>query len=274
MENLLDMLPLILAMLATGAFAGVLAGLLGVGGGIVIVPALDIVLGSLQVDPVIRMHIAVATSLAVIIPTSLSSTRSHHRRASVDFALARQWGPFILVGSVAGAWLASRMHSAGMSLVFALVIAFMALRMLLPAGRLALVRRIPAGPLGRLFPLGIGGVSSVMGIGGGTLSVPALSLLGLSMHRAVGTSALFGLLIALPGALAYVWTGWADPRLPPGSLGYVSLPGLLCIAPMTVLTAPLGVALAHRLNAVQLRLFFGGFLLLVALRMLYRALLA
>lgn len=274
MEALHELLPLILAMLATGAIAGVLAGLLGVGGGIVIVPALDAVLGTLQVDPAIRMHVAVATSLATIVPTSLSSTRSHHRRGSVDFALARNWGLFILLGSILGAWLASGMHSAGMSLVFALVIAVMALRMLLPAGSLALVREIPSGPLGRVFPLGIGGVSSIMGIGGGTLSVPALSLLGLSMHRAVGTSALFGLLIALPGALAYVVTGWGDPHLPPGSLGFVSLPGLLCIAPMTVLTAPLGVRLAHRLNPAQLRLFFGGFLLLVALRMLYRALLA
>lgn len=274
MEAFHELLPLIAAMLVTGAIAGVLAGLLGVGGGIVIVPALDTVLGTLQVDPAIRMHIAVATSLATIIPTSLSSTRSHHRRESVDFALARSWGLFILAGSILGAWLASRMHSTGMSLVFAVVLTVMALRMLLPAGSLTLVREIPPGPLGRLFPLGIGGVSSIMGIGGGTLSVPALSVLGLSMHRAVGTSALFGLLIALPGALAYVFTGWGDPRLPPGSLGYVSLPGLLCIAPMTVLTAPLGVRLAHRLSQAHLRLFFGSFLLLVAVRMLYRALAA
>ncbi len=273
MELVAEWGPLVLAMLATGIVAGLMAGLLGVGGGIVIVPVLDVALGTQGVDPAIRMHIAVATSLATIILTSVSSARAHHQRGSVDFGLARSWGGYILVGAVLGAWLASRLHSNVLALVFGAVAVLLGLRMLLLGGR----NPEPAGetPRGagiRLIPLGIGGLSSMMGIGGGTFSVPMLSLLGHGIHRAVGTSALFGLLISVPGAIAFVATGWGDPRLPPGSLGFVNLLGLVCIAPATILGAPYGARLAHRLNARQLNLAFGIFLLVVSGRMLLRAL--
>ncbi len=271
MENLLQWLPLALAMLGTGLFAGVLAGLLGVGGGIVIVPVLDTALGVMGVDPAIRMHIAVATSLATIILTSISSTRAHHARGAVDFALARQWGAFILLGSVAGTVLASRMDSSVLSMVFAVVAILVAAKMVLPTDNLRLADHVPGGLPGKLPPLLIGGLSCMMGIGGGSLSVPTLTLLSVPVHRAVGTSALFGLLIAVPGTLTYIVTGWGDPRLPGGNLGYVSLLGLCLIAPTTVLAAPLGAKLAHRLNQRQLSLVFGSFLLLVSVRMLYRA---
>jgi uncharacterized protein len=271
MENWTDLLPLGLAMLGTGAVAGVLAGLLGVGGGIVIVPVLDTALGLMGVDAAIRMHIAIATSLATIILTSLSSTRAHHARGAVDFDLARRWGPFILAGSVAGTLLASRMDSGGLSMVFAVVAMLVALKMVLPTENLRLSDHVPGGLLGKIPPLLIGGLSCMMGIGGGSLSVPALTLMSVPVHRAVGTSALFGLLISLPGAITYVVTGWGDPRLPTGNLGYVSLLGLCLIAPLTVLFAPLGARLAHRMNQRQLSLAFGSFLLLVSVRMLYRA---
>ncbi|MEQ9462333.1 MAG: sulfite exporter TauE/SafE family protein [Haliea sp.] len=265
--------PLVLAMLATGIVAGVMAGLLGVGGGIVIVPVLDVALGTQGVDPAIRMHIAVATSLATIILTSVSSTRAHHQRGSVDFGLARNWGGYILAGSVLGAWLASHLHSNVLALIFGAVAVLLGLRMLLLGGRNPEpVEETPRGAGIRLIPLGIGGLSSMMGIGGGTFSVPVLSLLGHRIHRAVGTSALFGLLISVPGAIAFVATGWGDPRLPPGSLGFVNLLGLACIAPATMLAAPYGARLAHRLNARQLNLAFGIFLLVVSGRMLLRAL--
>lgn len=270
MQDWMELLPLALAMLGTGMFAGVLAGLLGVGGGIVIVPVLDTTLGVLGVDPAIRMHIAVATSLATIILTSISSTRAHHRRGAVDFGLARSWGAFILLGSVAGTVLASRVDSSVLSMVFAVVAILVALKMVLPTDNLRLSDHVPPGLAGKLPPLAIGGLSCMMGIGGGSLSVPALTMMSVPVHRAVGTSALFGLLISLPGALTYIVTGWGDPRLPVGNLGFVSLIGLVFIAPMTVLTAPLGAKLAHRLNHRQLSLVFGSFLLLVSVRMLYR----
>lgn len=273
MELVIDWGPLVLAMLVTGVFAGLMAGLLGVGGGIVIVPVLDAALGTLAVDPAIRMHIAVATSLATIILTSLSSARAHHQRGSVDFVVARSWGGYILAGAVFGAWLASRLHSNVLALIFGSVAVLLGLRMLLFGGRNPKpAGEIPTGAGIRLLPLGIGGLSSMMGIGGGTFSVPVLTLLGHSIHRAVGTSALFGLLISVPGAIAFVVTGWGDPRLPAASLGFVNLLGLACIAPATILAAPWGARIAHRLNARQLNLAFGVFLLLVSGRMLLRAL--
>lgn len=273
MELVVDWGPLVLAMLVTGVFAGLMAGLLGVGGGIVIVPVLDAALGTLAVDPAIRMHIAVATSLATIILTSLSSARAHHQRGSVDFVVARSWGGYILAGAVFGAWLASRLHSNVLALIFGSVAVLLGLRMLLFGGRNPKpAGEIPTGIGIRLLPLGIGGLSSMMGIGGGTFSVPVLTLLGHTIHRAVGTSALFGLLISVPGAIAFVVTGWGDPRLPAASLGFVNLLGLACIAPATILAAPWGARIAHRLNARQLNLAFGVFLLLVSGRMLLRAL--
>ncbi|MBN7796243.1 sulfite exporter TauE/SafE family protein [Parahaliea mediterranea] len=274
MEGWMELLPLAVAMLATGVAAGVLAGLLGVGGGIVIVPVLEITLGVMGVDPAIRMHIAVATSLSTIILTSISSTRAHHRRGAVDFGLARAWGLYILGGAVAGTVLASQLDSSALSLIFAVVAIVVAVKMVLPVGDVRLSDGVPAGLAGKLPPVFIGGLSCMMGIGGGTLSVPAQTMMGIPMHRAVGTSALFGLLIALPGAVTYVVTGWGDPRLPVGNLGYVSLLGLCLIAPMTVLTAPLGAKLAHKLSQRHLTLAFGVFLLVVAVRMLYRALMA
>ncbi len=274
MEFIHELLPLAIAMLLTGAVGGVLAGLLGVGGGIVIVPVLDTTLGIYGVDPAVRMHVAVATSLATIIPTSVSSTRAHHARGAVDRELARLWAPWIFAGSVIGTLLAAGADGAVLSTVFGVVALLVALKMILPLENLQLSRDIPRGLATPIAPLGIGGLSSMMGIGGGTLSVPVLTLMSQPIHRAVGTAALFGFLISLPGALGYIVAGWGDTRLPPGSLGYVNVIGLALIAPVTVLTAPLGVRIAHRLGRRQLSLAFGVFLMIVAVRMLYRSLAA
>ncbi len=272
MEQVQELLPLALTMLATGAFAGVMAGLLGVGGGIVIVPVLDTALELQGVDPAIRMHLAVATSLATIIPTSISSALAHHRKGAVDFPLVRFWGPFILVGSVCGTLLASRLDGSSLSLVFGVVALLVAIKMMIPMEGVHLTSGIKRGPVGATIPFGIGGISSMMGIGGGSLSVPAMTLMAEPIHKAVATSAVFGLCIALPGALAFVASGWGDARLPPGSLGFVNLIGFLFIAPTTVLFAPLGAKLAHRLSQRHLSLVFGVFLLVVSVRMLLRML--
>lgn len=265
-----DLVLLALAMLATGAVAGVLAGLFGIGGGIVIVPALDTALGLLGTDPAIRMHVAVATSLATIVPTSVSSARAHHRRQAVDHELVRRWAVFVLFGALAGAWLASRVHSDVLAAVFAVVAMLIAIKLLLPLDDKRLADRVPGGVLITSVPFTIGGVSSMMGIGGGTLSVAALTLLNQPIHRAVGTAALFGLVISLPGTLGFIVTGFGDPRLPAGSLGFVNLIGFALISPMTWLTAPAGAALAHRLSQRQLAVIFGVFLFAVSGRMLSR----
>jgi uncharacterized membrane protein YfcA len=266
-----DYLMLAAAMLLTGGFGGVLAGLLGIGGGIVIVPVLEAALAFLGVDAAIRMHVAVATSLATIIPTSISSARAHHRRNAVDIALVKRWAVFVLIGALAGSVFATQVHSRVLSLVFAVTATIIAVKLILPLDGRVFARDVPGGTLIKLVPTGIGAVSSMMGIGGGTLSVATLTLFNQPIHRAVGTAALFGLLISVPGTLGFMFGGLGDPRLPPGNLGYVSVLGFALIAPTTWLTAPLGAGIAHRLSQRQLSLLFGTFLLLVSARMLWQS---
>jgi uncharacterized membrane protein YfcA len=178
----------------------------------------------------------------------------------------------MLIGSALGAILASRVSSQALALVFGCVALLVAVKMLLVRDDFRLADAVPRGPAGNLVPLGIGGVSSMMGIGGGTLGVPALTLLNHPVHRAVGTSALFGLVISIPATISYVATGWNDAGVLPGSLGYVNLPGFLLIAPLTAGFAPYGARLAHRLSRQQLSRAFGAFLLIVGARMLHNAL--
>ena len=259
------------AMLVTGTVAGVLAGLFGIGGGIVIVPVLETALGLAGVDPAIRMHVAVGTSLATIIPTSVSSARAHHARQSVDVDIVKRWAVFVLAGALLGAWIASLVHSDVLAMVFASLALLVAIKMLFFPESRNLTDAVPRGPLVSAIPVAIGCFSSMMGIGGGTFSVMTLTLFNEPIHRAVGTAALFGLVISLPGMLGFVAAGWGDPRIPPGSLGYVSLIGFACIAPATVLAAPLGAKLAHGFSARRLNMLFGAFLILASLRLFYRA---
>lgn len=258
------------AMAVTGLAGGVIAGMLGVGGGIVVVPLLDTALGTLGVDPAIRMHVAVATSLATIIPTSISSSRAHNAKGAVDGELTRRWGVAILIGAVVGTLIASHVQSVVLSAVFAVVAFAVAMKMLLPLDHVTLANDVPHGVAAQAMPVAIGATSTMMGIGGGTLSVPILTLLNYPIHRAVGTAALFGLIISIPGTIGYILGGWGDPRLPVGSLGFVNAIGFLLIAPMTWISAPWGAAIAHRLSKRQLGVAFGIFLLIVAVRMAWR----
>lgn len=258
-------------MLVTGGVAGILAGLFGIGGGIVIVPILETTLGFLGVDPAIRMHVAVATSLATIIPTSISSARAHHKRGAVDIGIVRRWAIWVLGGAVAGAVLASRLHSDVLAVMFAVLAMFVAIKMIFLPQTRNITTAIPRGPLVPGIPVAIGGLSSMMGIGGGTFSVMTLTLFGQPIHKAVGTAALFGLVISLPGTIAYVVAGMSDERLPGVMLGYVSLVGFALIAPATVLAAPLGAKLAHSFSEKKLSLLFGVFLVIASIRLAYRA---
>lgn len=258
------------AMLFAGCIAGLFAGLLGVGGGIVVVPVMEIALSFVGIDPSIRMHIAVATSLAVIIPTSIASARAHHRKNAVDLVLVKRWGLFILVGALAGTFVAAQVHSRVLAAVFGVCAFLIGLKMIVRQEDSALVSKVPETGWVNLIPAGIGFLSSMMGIGGGTFSVMVLRAFGKPIHGAVGTSALFGLLIALPGTLGFVLGGWNNPLLPPLSFGFVSVVGFALIAPATVLVAPLGARIAHSLPRKHLNLIFGLFLLLASIRMLSR----
>lgn len=270
MELSLELVGLAGMMMMAGIIGGLIAGMLGVGGGIVIVPVLDFALGILKVDPSIRMHVAVATSLATIIITSISSTRAHHSRGAVDFDLVRSWAPYIFIGSIIGTVIASQLDSRALSGVFAVVAMLAVIKLLFPFDHVKLTDKVPDGVAIKSVPLAIGGLSTMMGIGGGTVSVPAMTLCGHPIHRAVGTAAFFGLWIAIPGTISYIVSGWGDPRLPEGSLGFVNVIGLLFIGPTTYFAAPWGARIAHGLSKRQLSVFFGLFLLVVSCRMFYR----
>lgn len=260
------------ALLATGAVAGVLAGLLGVGGGIVIVPVLFLLFPFLGVDQAVLMHVAVGTSLATIIPTSIMSARTHHAKGGVDIDLLKAWGPAIFVGVILGAWIGANVKGETLTLVFAVVAILVSLNMAFRKDSLVLGDQLPGGVFRYLTGLVIGGFSVVMGIGGGTLSVPILTAYSYPIKRAVGTASAIGLIIALPGAVSFAISGIGQENLPPFSIGYANLLGFALIVPATMKMAPVGARLAHRLDPAKLKLAFAFFLFITACRMFYNVL--
>lgn len=263
--------PLALLLLATGLVAGLIAGLLGVGGGIVLVPVLDIVLRYLGVPPEGSMHVAVATSLATIIPTAIASSRAHHARDGIDWTLVRAWLPGLLLGGLLGSALAARVTAQTLAGVFAIVALLVALKMVLPLDHWRFRETVPRGLAGNLIATVISAVSTMMGIGGGTLSVPVMTLTGSAIHRAVGTAAFFGLLLAVPGTVGYLLANPGEP-LPGATVGLVSFAAFAIVAPLSMITAPIGARLAHALDRRTLAQIFGFFLCIVAVRMIYRTL--
>ena len=267
--DLLGLTGLLVALLVTGIVAGVLAGLLGVGGGIVIVPVLFHMFTLLDIDPAVKMHLAVGTSLATIVPTSIMSARAHARRGSLDRALLRTLGPALLVGVFIGSLLSGVLHGGVLTAIFASVALLVAAHMAFARQDFVLADGLPRAPWRQLLGAAIGGLSTLMGIGGGTLSVPILSMLKYPIHRAVGTAAAIGVIISIPGAIALLVAGLGVPERPPGSIGYINLFGVALIVPMTTLMAPLGARLAHATDARRLKQMFALFLFLTALRMYY-----
>ncbi len=261
-----------LGLVIAGVVGGLVAGLLGVGGGIVIVPVLYHVMDLMGIDPDVRMHIAVGTSLATIIPTSISSVRSHNLRGAVDWALLRRWIAPMIVGVLIGSALAGWAKGQSLALFFAAVALPVAIQLAFFPETKRLSDHLPTGIGGQILPAAISGVSTMMGIGGGTIGVPAMTLFGMPIHRAVGTASAFGLIISLPGTLGAILAGWGAPHLPPFSLGYVNLLGFILIAPASFFVAPLGAQLAHSTDKAALRKVFAFFIAVTAGRMLYDAL--
>jgi len=264
-----DALTLLALMIVTGAFAGFMAGLLGVGGGIVIVPTLFQLLSFVDMDPNYRMHVAVGTSIATLIPTSLRSVASHRKRGAVDDSLLRNWRWALIVGVLAGAALASHVSRQSLVAVFAVVALVVAVYMFVGRESWRLAAQVPAGPGGQAMAGGIGVISSLMGIGGGTLGVPLLTLFGFPIHRAVGTGAGLGLYVGIPGTIGYLLGGIGKEGLPPWSFGFVNLIGFLAVTPLTVYMAPWGAKAAHAMSRPMLRTAFGLFLSVVAARLFY-----
>lgn len=267
-----DALTLLGLMILTGAFAGFMAGLLGVGGGIVIVPTLFQLLSLVDMDAGLRMHVAVGTSIATLIPTSLRSVGAHRKRGAVDDGLLRQWRLGLILGVWVGSAIASFISRQMLVGVFAVVAIVVALHMFFGRETWRLGDHPPTGFVGRVVAGIIGLLSSLMGIGGGTLGVPLLTLFGYPIHRAVGTGAGLGLYVGIPGTMGYLIGGWGQAGLPPWSFGYVNLIGFLAIVPLTLYMAPWGARAAHALSRSMLRRAFGAFLAITAF-MLFRDLL-
>lgn len=262
------MLVSILVFMCCGAVAGVLAGLLGVGGGIVIVPMLDIVFAWLGY-PAAHIHqLALGTSLASIMVTSISSSRAHAQRGAVHFDIFKRITPGILVGTFFGGLVATQMPTGFLKAFFVVFLFFVAAQML-SGYRPPASRELPGlwGTMG--VGTVIGAVSSFVGIGGGTLSVPFMTFCNVPMHHAVGTSAAIGFPIALAGTIGYIVGGWSVPGMPGGCLGYVHLLAFAGIACVSFFTAPLGAKLSHSLPTDKLKKGFALFLVIVALRMLW-----
>ncbi len=238
-----------------GAVAGTLAGLLGIGGGLVMVPVLVLWLPLAGVGDDQLLHVALATALASIIPTSIASARSHHRRGAVQWPLLIALAPAVALGALVGAQFAAALSSTLLQIGVALFCQLAALQMLL--GRPSAQHDAPPtrGILA-IWGLGIGVLSALVGIGGGSLTVPLLIAYGIAPVRAIATSAACGLPIALAGSLGFVWAGKGELGLPEASLGYVYLPAVAGIALFSVMTAPLGVRLAHWLPATTLKRVF------------------
>jgi uncharacterized membrane protein YfcA len=263
------LLGLTAALLTTGVVAGILAGLLGVGGGIVIVPVLYHLFTLLGIDESVRMHVAVGTSLATIIPTSIMSARAHHKRGSLNRELLGKLMPPVIVGALLGTILSGLFSGQVLTAIFATMALLVALNMAFKRDGFALGEGLP-GPVGTsIIGVSIGGISTLMGIGGGTLSVPLLNAFRTPMHTAVGTGAALGMVISIPGALGFLINGMDVPLRPPATIGYVNLLGMALIVPATMITTSWGAALAHSIDALRLRQIFAAFLVFTSIRMFY-----
>jgi uncharacterized membrane protein YfcA len=271
MDAILAYWPFVLAMLATGAVSGVMAGLLGIGGGAIIVPVLATALQLMGFDSAVVQHVAVGSSLAVIIPTGIASARAHHKRGAVDTRILRLWAPVILVATLAGGLMARWYSGDVLRIVFGVMALFIAANIVLPFQQ-RLIGHLNSSPLThRIFAAIVGYVSALMGIGGGSLSVPTIAAFGATMHTAVGTGAAIGVFIAVSGTVGFMISGWGVEGLPPLSIGYINLIAFLGIAIVAYFTAPFGVALAHRLSQKALKLAFAAFLVFVGINMIWKA---
>jgi uncharacterized membrane protein YfcA len=254
-----------------GSIAGLIAGLLGVGGGVVIVPMLVFLFTAQGFPAEHIMQLALGTSLGSIMFTSISSFRAHHKRGAVHWDIVKSITPGILIGTFAGSWVAARLSTTFLKGFFVCFLYYVGLQMLLNF-KPKPTRQLP-GPVGMSGVGGvIGGVSSLVGIGGGSLSVPFMSWCNVPVHHAIGTSAAIGFPIAIAGTLGYLVNGLGVAGLPAWSLGYLDLPALAGIAMFSMLMAPLGARIAHKLPVLTLKRVFAAFIIIIATRMAWKIL--
>ena len=258
----------LLTYVALGTFSGFIAGLFGVGGGLTIVPLLFMLFAA-QGFPVSElMHLALGTSMATITITSISSMRAHHKHGAVRWDIVKGMTPGLLLGTLVGSLLTGFVPTHELAVIFTVIVYIASFQMIMNF-RPKPTRVLP-GPKGlAAVGTGIGGVSSLVAAGGGFLSIPYMVLCNVSIHQAVGTSAALGFPIALAGTIGYMISGFGTDGLHGMHLGFVYLPALICVGAMTVIIAPYGAALAHKLPVAKLKRAFGFFLGLLATKMLF-----
>ncbi|ASM71839.1 MULTISPECIES: sulfite exporter TauE/SafE family protein [Roseobacteraceae] len=270
MPDTMLLLQMLIMLMIIGAFAGVLAGLLGVGGGIVLVPAFFYAFQTLGYDGPQLMQMCLATSLATIIVTSLRSVHSHNKKGAVDWTILRGWAPGIVIGAVLGMLVVAQLRSSTLQAIFGALALVVGLYMGFGRAHWRLADEMPKGPRRWTYSPLVGFLSVLMGIGGGSFGVPLMSLHNVPIHRAVATAAGFGLLIAVPSVVGFLTVDMTMP-VPPLTIGSVNFVAFGIIIAMTLVTAPWGVKLAHAMDPKPLKRVFAVFLVLVALNMLRRA---
>ena len=260
------MLALAATLAASGAVAGFLAGVFGIGGGAVLVPTLYQFLTIFGVDPSVCMHISIATSLGIVVPTSIRSFMAHRARGAVDIALLRSWIIPVPAGAIIASFVAAYVSGAELKGIFAFVALIIAIRMLFNRESWRFGNEIPGNPVRAICGALMGFFSTMMGVGGGVMNNTFMTLFGRPIHQAVATSSGVGILISIPGTIGLIIAGWGEPELPPFSLGYINLLGVALVIPVTFFAAPVGVRVAHALPKRVLEICFGVFLLTVSAR--------
>jgi uncharacterized membrane protein YfcA len=260
-------------LLAAGAAAGFAGGLFGIGGGFVVVPALVILFPVLGMETDLAAHVAVGTSLATIIFTSIRATQSHAKRASVDFEVLKSWAIWVVLGTALGTLIADWVSGAQLALIFGTGVLGFAIYFLMPA-RLGepVFAAMPTGFRRAGMAGGLGAFSALLGIGGGTITTLTMTVCGAPIHRAIGTASGMGAIIAIPATIGFMIIGLGEPDLPWGSVGYVNLPAAGAIIVTSVIFAPLGVTAAHKLPPQILRRVFGLYLVTVGVTMILKSL--
>lgn len=259
-------------LLVIGAFAGVLAGLLGVGGGIVLVPAFFYAFQTLGYGGDQLMQLCLATSLATIIVTSMRSVMAHHKKGAVDWEILRGWAPGIVIGAVVGMFTVAGLRTGTLQAIFGVLALVVGLYMGFGRAEWRLGQAMPRGAARAGLSPAVGFLSVLMGIGGGSFGVPLMSLYNTPIHRAVATAAGFGVLIAVPSVIGFLFVPLDPATRPPFTIGAVNLVAFVLVIAMTLITAPMGAKLAHAMDPKPLKRVFAVFLVLVALNMLRKAL--
>ncbi len=261
-----DLILSISLLIATGLFAGFIAGLFGIGGGVVVVPVLYYIFTLAEIDESIRMHLSIGTSLANIVPISIISAFNHAKRKSVDLSFLRFIFISVVLGVVLGSVVVSFLEGSSLILIYSILLMIVAMQFFFWKDKWRLAPEFPKNIYGHTYGSTIGFLATLIGVGGGAMSVPILKLYNFEIHKAIGTAAGIGTIITIPGTIGFILAGISNDVSLPWSLGYVSLVGLLMITPLTMIGAPLGVRFAHYLSKGKLNLIFGLFLLIMSSR--------